>query len=94
MLYGILLAIFIVICLFLILFILIQGGKGSLPLESAGTQMLFGGSGGQDILQKITWWLGSFFMVLALVLSLMKMTHRSSHSSLSRAAQETSMPQS
>lgn len=37
-----------------------------------GSQMLFGGSGGQDIFQKITWVLGAIFMVGSLVLSLMK----------------------
>ena len=39
-----------------------------------GTQMLFGGSGGQDIFQKITWVLGAIFMVGAMMLSLMKST--------------------
>lgn len=37
-----------------------------------GTQMLFGGSGGQDIFQKITWGLGAIFLAGSLVLSLMK----------------------
>lgn len=37
-----------------------------------GAQMLFGGSGGQDLFQKITWVLGVIFMVGALTLSLMK----------------------
>jgi preprotein translocase subunit SecG len=34
--------------------------------------MLFGGSGGQDIFQKITWVLGSIFIIGAMFLSLMK----------------------
>lgn len=37
-----------------------------------GAQMLFGGSGGQDILQKITWVLGTIFMVGSLTLGIMK----------------------
>lgn len=39
-----------------------------------GTQMLFGGSGGQDLFQKITWVLGAIFISGALMLSLMKST--------------------
>lgn len=39
-----------------------------------GVQMLFGGSGGQDMFQKITWGLGAAFMAGSLLLSLMKTT--------------------
>jgi preprotein translocase subunit SecG len=34
--------------------------------------MLFGGSGGQDVFQKITWFLGALFMALSLLLALAK----------------------
>ncbi len=37
-----------------------------------GAQMLFGGSGGQDIFQKLTWILGTIFMASSLILALMK----------------------
>lgn len=37
-------------------------------------QMLFGGSGGQDLFQKITWVLVALFMVGSLVLAIMKST--------------------
>lgn len=37
-----------------------------------GTQMLFGGSGGQDIFQKTTWVLGAIFMFGSLILALQK----------------------
>lgn len=37
-----------------------------------GAQMLFGGSGGQDLFQKITWVLGALFMAGSLFLALMK----------------------
>lgn len=37
-----------------------------------GTQMLFGGSGGQDLFQKITWFLVAIFMSGSLALTLMK----------------------
>jgi len=43
-------------------------GLGSL---GGGTQMLFGGSGGQDLFQKITWVLGAIFMAGSLFLSIM-----------------------
>ena len=44
-------------CLFTILLILIQRGKGNMGLGNVGgsNQAIFGSSGGQDIFQKITW---------------------------------------
>ena len=42
-----------------------------------GAQMLFGGSGGQDIFQKITWILGALFMFGSLSLALLKTSQRS-----------------
>lgn len=52
-------------CILLVLLILIQKGKGSLGLGSGfggGSQMLFGGSGGQDLFQKVSWILGTILM--------------------------------
>lgn len=74
MLYGLLLSLFIFVCLLLVLLILIQQGKGNMGLGNmgGGAQMLFGGSGGQDLFQKITWILGTFFMAGSLFLALMK----------------------
>jgi preprotein translocase subunit SecG len=74
MLYGILLTLYIINCLLLILIILVQKGKSSIGIGTLGghTQMLFGGSGGQDIFQKITWVLGAIFMIGSLLLSLMR----------------------
>lgn len=74
MLYGFLLTLYIINCLFLILIVLMQKGKSGMGLGSmgGGAQMIFGGGGGQDIFQKITWFLGIIFMVGALFLSLMK----------------------
>lgn len=53
-----------------------QKGKGGLGLGGlgGGAQMIFGGGGGQDLFQKITWVLGSIFMAGAMILSLMKST--------------------
>ena len=76
MLYGILLTLYIINCLLLVLIILVQKGKSSMGLGGlgGGAQMIFGGSGGQDFFQKITWVLGVIFMSGALFLSLMKST--------------------
>ncbi len=73
MLYGLLLVLFIFVSLLLILVILIQQGKGGLGLGyiGGGAQMLFGGSGGQDIFQKITWILGAIFIVGSFILFVM-----------------------
>jgi len=74
MIYGLLVSLFVFISFLLGLLILIQPGKGAMGLGSlgGGTQMLFGGSGGQDLFQKITWILGAFFMGGSLLLSLMR----------------------
>ncbi len=74
MLYGLLVALFVIICALLLLVILIQKGKSSIGLGSLGgsTQMLFGGSGGQDLFQKTTWVLGTIFMAGSLLLAIMK----------------------
>ena len=72
MLYGLLFQGLLFFCLLLL--ILIQKGKGNMGLGNigGGTQMLFGGSGGQDIFQKITWVLGAIFMAGSLMLAIMK----------------------
>jgi preprotein translocase subunit SecG len=76
MLYEFLLTLYIINCLLLILIVLMQKGKGGMGLGGlgGGAQMLFGGSGGQDLFQKTTWVLGSIFIAGALLLSLMKST--------------------
>ena len=76
MLYGLLLTLYLINCFLLVLIILLQKGKAGLGLGGlgGGAQMLFGGGGGQDLFQKITWVLGSIFMVGAMILSLMKST--------------------
>ena len=78
MLYGFLLGLYIFTCLLLVLIILIQKGKSSMGLGGlgGGAQMLFGGSGGQDIFQKITWMLVAIFLFGSLILSLMKVSQK------------------
>lgn len=72
MLYGLLLTLFVIMCPLLILFILIQKGKGGMGIGAigGGSQMLFGGSGGQDFFQKATWVMGTIFMAGSLLLSI------------------------
>lgn len=74
MLYGFLVALFIAVCFFLVIIILVQQSKGGMGIGAMGgsTQMLFGGSGGQDLFQKITWVLVAIFMLGSLALSLMR----------------------
>ncbi len=57
MLFELLMSVFTIVCFLLVFIIFVQKGKGSMGLGSVGggTQMLFGGSGGQDIFQKVTW---------------------------------------
>ncbi len=74
MLFGFLLTLYIINCILLVLVILIQQGKGGLGIGAlgGGSQMLFGGSGGQDMFQKITWTLTVFYMAGSLGLSIMR----------------------
>lgn len=75
-----LMVLFVILCLILAAFVLIQQGKGDLGLGSLArsSQTIFGGSGGQDFFEKITWALGTLFMCGALLLSILKNTDRDS----------------
>jgi len=71
--YALLMALFIVLCIFLAIFVLIQQGKGDLGLGSmGGNQMLFGGSGGQNFFERATWIMGFLFILGALGLSILR----------------------
>ena len=74
MFFSLLVALYTLSCFILILLVLLQKGKGSMGLGNlgGGAQLLFGGSGGQDLFQKVTWVLGAIFMIGSLGLSLMK----------------------
>ena len=91
MLYGLLLALYVLTCLLLVLLVLIQKGKSSLGVGRLGTgaQTFFGGSGGQDIFQKVTWILVGLFLFGSLTLSLMKTSQRHN---FKYAAKQTSAP--
>ncbi len=65
---------FVILCFFLGLSILIRQGKGDMGLGGlgGGGQMLFGGSGGQDFFEKMTWVMGAIFIFGALGLTILK----------------------
>ncbi len=69
-----LMILFVILCLILGLAILIQQGKGDMGLGGlgGGGQMLFGGSGGQDFFEKITWAMAALFILGALGLTVLK----------------------
>ena len=75
MLYGLLNTLFVILCFLSVLIILLQKSKGSLGIigsAGSGAQMLFGGTGGQDIFQKITWTFVALFLSGSLVLAILK----------------------
>ncbi len=80
MLYQLLISLYVVICVLLVLIIMVQKTKSSMGLGSfgGGSQMLFGGSGGQDVFQKTTWVLGAIFIFGSLTLSIMRSRHSES----------------
>lgn len=72
MLIELLTATIVFLCFLIVLAVLLQEGKGDMGLGNASRQMLFGGSGGQNILEKVTWVLGFLFIALALGLTIAK----------------------
>lgn len=91
---GLLITLLAIDAVLLILLILIQKGKGSMGLGSlgGGTQMLFGGSGGQDLFQKVTWVLGAIFMGGSLILSMMWSKTASQSYQVNKPVPTQSMP--
>lgn len=94
MLYGFLVTIYSIVCVLLVLLILAQKGKSSMGLGGlgTGTQLLFGGSGGQDLFQKITWTLASIFMGGSLILALMKSYNTQSFNATRKAIATEQLP--
>jgi len=71
--YTLVLILFMIVSFFLVLFVLIQQGKGDLGVSNtSGSHMLFGGSGGQTFFERATWALGALFIIGALGLSVLK----------------------
>ena len=64
---------FVFLSIMLALSILIQQGKGEIGLiggANQGGQLIFGGSGGSNFFEKLTWVLGALFIAGSLFLSL------------------------
>lgn len=72
--YGLLVTLFAMLSILIVLIILIQKTKGGMGLGSmgGGNQLLFGGSGGQDLFQKMTWVMVALFMGGSLLLAMIK----------------------
>lgn len=94
MIYGLLLTLYLLVCVLLVLLVLVQKGKSSMGIGNlgGGVQMLFGGSGGQDVFQKTTWALGAIFIAGSLFLSMLK-TQQFSHSRYITQRPAITMPQ-
>ena len=76
MIFGLLLTLHIVVCLFLIAVILVQGGRGGLSdaLGGSGGQSLFGG-GANLVMAKVTAACAGLFMVTCLLLAKLSSQH-------------------
>lgn len=72
MLYYLVMTLFVLVCIILGFFVLLQQGKGDMGLGSigGGSQTLFGGSGGQNFFEKTTWILGLLFMSMSFLFTL------------------------
>ena len=94
MLVGLLTTLLVFDGLLLVLFILIQKGKGDMGLTAfgGGAQTLFGGSGGQDLFQKITWVLGAIFMAGSLGLAILKSKGAGFSDVVSQASSRSNLP--
>ncbi len=71
---SILVAIHVAVCIFLILVVLLQTGKGAemgVSMGGAGSQALFGAAGPANILTKITTAVAIVFMITSLTLAYM-----------------------
>jgi preprotein translocase subunit SecG len=91
-----LIAFFVVVCLFLIGVVLLQTGK-SADLAGAfggqGSQTAFGPRGAANLLTKLTAWAAALFMLTAITLTIvLSHTSGSDRSVLSGAGQTTSTP--
>jgi preprotein translocase subunit SecG len=93
--YGLLLALHIIVCFALVLVVLLQSGKGGGLAGGAfgGTaQTVFGGRGATDVLTRATMVLGGAFFLTSLVLSLMSSGTQVSDRSLMQEEAQRALP--
>ncbi len=77
---------FVVICIFMVLTILLQAGRGGglgTALGGGASQSVFGGGGGADLLAKVTQASAAGFMIIAMYLA-----YASAHADSSRLKSE------
>jgi preprotein translocase subunit SecG len=77
----VLVPIYVIVCVFLVLVVLLQQGKGadvSAAFGASSSQTTFGARGATTLLEKITTWSFVAFSVLAVVISLIQARPRSS----------------
>ena len=77
----VLVPIYVVVCVFLVLVVLLQQGKGadvSAAFGASSSQTTFGARGATTLLEKITTWSFVAFSILAVVISLIQARPRSS----------------
>ena len=77
----VLVPIYVIVCVFLILVVLLQQGKGadvSAAFGASSSQTTFGARGATTLLERITTWSFVVFSVLAVTISLMQARPRSS----------------
>lgn len=70
----------VVVCLFLIVVVLLQAGKGAeigAVMGGSGSQALFGGSGSGTFLSKLTVWAAALFMATNISITLLNRSHTS-----------------
>jgi preprotein translocase subunit SecG len=85
----VLVPIYVIVCVFLVLVVLLQQGKGadvSAAFGASSSQTTFGARGATTLLEKITTWSFVAFSVLAVVISLMQARPRSSVLAKARSA--------
>lgn len=77
---GFLTTLFVILSVILASIVLLQQGKGDLGMGSLGNsgQLLFGGSGGQEFFERLTWVLGALFILGALGLSIVRSNYTGS----------------
>ena len=93
--YGLLLALHILVCFALVLVVLLQSGKGGGLAGGAfgGTaQTVFGGRGATDFLTRATMVLGASFFATSLVLALMSSNTRTPTRSLLQEEARKALP--
>jgi preprotein translocase subunit SecG len=85
----VLVPIYVIVCVFLILVVLLQQGKGadvSAAFGASSSQTTFGARGATTLLEKITTWSFVAFSVLAVTISLIQARPRSSVLAKTKAA--------